>query len=709
MSISSTTRKAGPYTGTGSTTVFPFSFKVFQSSDVTVVKTDLSNVESTLVLNADYSVTLNANQNSNPGGSVTLLGGALASGFKLTMTSDVLNLQPTDLTNQGGFYPSVLNDALDRATIQIQQVQEQVDRSFKVALSSSVAAEFPPPVANDLIGWDSTGTTLANIDPGTIATIATYATAYCDVFVGNGITTSWTLTRNPAVLYNLDVSINGSSQEPTRDYTLAGTTFTMTTPPPIGARVVVKYKEGLPNYSGDSQDVRFVQDGTGARPQTVQSRLREVVYDTDFSTIQQAIDYCLSFNGDAPILEITQCHTITPGSPLIINRPTDTPSLSRGKFTIRGQGAQAGFAMYAASGSNFMFENALSGYSENVVFENIWFQSDHTGFSLVIKGEDFIRVSFNNCYFQEIGVTVCSIYLQTWYLTNCKFVSWNGPIMNAAAFYDVNIIGCQFESGNYVSSSGFTAYAASGSYTSSQKVTAVANLYENCTGPFMAIQNGCGVVVQGNYFELNSNQVLDFQQGTPNGVYVTGNSFDLGPLSTSLTYAPIIISRPNGFFGAGNYSNGTLYHFLNQMNDTGAPGGSWGHGDYTPGNGRILSTSFGVNGGTKTPGLISSIRPDAYEVAMDFGVGYGASNGELHAKTTASTRIGWTAKQTNSVGTYNNFSVKSDGTFAINLSTSGVTLDENATLAFFQASPTQLRITVKCSDGVTRTANITLT
>jgi hypothetical protein len=57
------------------------------------------------------------------------------------VTSDLQNLQPTDLTNQGGFYPEVINDALDRATIQIQQLEEKVDRSAKLPITSAGDAD----------------------------------------------------------------------------------------------------------------------------------------------------------------------------------------------------------------------------------------------------------------------------------------------------------------------------------------------------------------------------------------------------------------------------------------------------------------------------------------------------------------------------------------------------------------------------------------
>lgn len=136
MTISSSTRKAGPFVGNDSTTAFPFEFKVFAASDLLVVRANSSGAESTLVLNSDYTVSLNANQDASPGGTVNLPA-ALAAGYRLTVTSAVQNLQSLDLTNQGGFYPKTINQALDRATIQTQQVAEQTGRSLKYPISDS--------------------------------------------------------------------------------------------------------------------------------------------------------------------------------------------------------------------------------------------------------------------------------------------------------------------------------------------------------------------------------------------------------------------------------------------------------------------------------------------------------------------------------------------------------------------------------------------
>ena len=161
---------------------------------------------------------------------------------------------------------------------------------------------------------------------------------------------------------NLDVSINGSTQEPVRDYTITGTTFSMTTPPPLNSRVVVKYKEGLPNYEGDSQDVRYVPEGTGAVSTTVQAKLRETVSVKDFGAVgdgvtddtvavQSAIDYCLA--NHKGLLVDGRCY-IT--SSLNIDKPVNDPSYDE-YFTILSD-----------SGGGFIVKSAIAMFSSTLPF-----------------------------------------------------------------------------------------------------------------------------------------------------------------------------------------------------------------------------------------------------------------------------------------------------------------------------------------------------
>lgn len=147
MTISSQSRQAGPYLGNDVATDFAFAFKVFSATDLQVVHTDAAGVESTLTLTTDYTVTLNSNQDSNPGGTVTLLT-ALATSTKLTITSSIDALQATDLTNQGGFYPKVITNALDKLTILIQQVLNGLGRSIKFPISDDGMTVTLPAASN---------------------------------------------------------------------------------------------------------------------------------------------------------------------------------------------------------------------------------------------------------------------------------------------------------------------------------------------------------------------------------------------------------------------------------------------------------------------------------------------------------------------------------------------------------------------------------
>lgn len=165
MTISTELRKAGPFAGNGTTIAFPFSFKVFAATDVAVTVANTQGNESALALGADYAVALNADQDAAPGGTVTLAA-PLASGHRLVVSSAVPNLQPTDITNNGGFYPRVIEDALDRHVAQVQQIDEKVGRALKVAITSPLGNQaMPSPVAGMLIGWNESSDGLKNYAP----------------------------------------------------------------------------------------------------------------------------------------------------------------------------------------------------------------------------------------------------------------------------------------------------------------------------------------------------------------------------------------------------------------------------------------------------------------------------------------------------------------------------------------------------------------
>lgn len=135
MTISSPDRFI-TYSGNASATVFTFPFKVFATSELVVnLQNDLTGVQTLQVLGTDYTAVLSAAPNSNPGGSITFILTAPAVGKTVIITSDIALEQPTNLSNQGGFYPDVINNSLDRATIQIQQVANLSTRALVIPIT----------------------------------------------------------------------------------------------------------------------------------------------------------------------------------------------------------------------------------------------------------------------------------------------------------------------------------------------------------------------------------------------------------------------------------------------------------------------------------------------------------------------------------------------------------------------------------------------
>lgn len=231
MTISSTNRKAGPFIGNDSASVFPFAFSVFSAADVYAVQLNtVTSVETPLALGVDYTVTLNADQSANPGGTLTLTAGPLATGLTLTLTTAVTPLQLTDLTNQGGFYPRVITRAFDKLTVLVQQILERLGRSLTLPLSTpaNVSTALPVPEANKALVWNSTATGLANYDASQFATSVIGTNRVVDRFLTNGTAGPYTLSADPLNINNTLVFVGGDYRTH-NTYTVSGASITFGT------------------------------------------------------------------------------------------------------------------------------------------------------------------------------------------------------------------------------------------------------------------------------------------------------------------------------------------------------------------------------------------------------------------------------------------------------------------------------------------------
>jgi hypothetical protein len=137
MALSTTANKV-IHNGNGSATVFAFTFPIPDASYLSVIYTDADDVETTLST-SDYSVT---GIGSATGGSVTYTrsGAAIASGTKLTIVRTVPYTQGTVLSNQGGYYPEIVEARFDLVYMALQQLAEIVGR-YTVSSISDPATE----------------------------------------------------------------------------------------------------------------------------------------------------------------------------------------------------------------------------------------------------------------------------------------------------------------------------------------------------------------------------------------------------------------------------------------------------------------------------------------------------------------------------------------------------------------------------------------
>lgn len=238
MTVSSDIRKAGPYTGNGITTSFPFTFKVFAASDLLVLRTAPESTDDPLTLNSDYSVTLNADQNANPGGTISypLSGVPLPTGWKLTAVGNLDYLQETDLTNGGGFYPEVIENALDRNLMLIQQVRDEAERSIRVSpTDEDVILDLPPSGAraDKVLGFDALG----NFQVYDTLTAQSVGIANRQVFTATAGQTDFVTSFTWTVGVNsVHVFLNGAKLVITTDYIeLPGSTVRLAAPAADGA------------------------------------------------------------------------------------------------------------------------------------------------------------------------------------------------------------------------------------------------------------------------------------------------------------------------------------------------------------------------------------------------------------------------------------------------------------------------------------------
>jgi len=166
MTVSSTTNRK-TFAGNGVTTSFATSPLVFfDSGDLEVyVVTTATGSATLLVENSNYTVSGGAGST----GTVNLAAGASPYGAPSASQTLVIRralpyVQDDDFVNNDINDAEVIEARLDKLTMMVQQIAENVDRSLSLAIADVSGAEvtLPLPEASTLIGWNASGDGLSN-------------------------------------------------------------------------------------------------------------------------------------------------------------------------------------------------------------------------------------------------------------------------------------------------------------------------------------------------------------------------------------------------------------------------------------------------------------------------------------------------------------------------------------------------------------------
>lgn len=129
MTLSTTTVK-NSYSGDASTAAFAYNFAINSNTELQVIIRSSNGTETTKSLGSHYAIA----DLGSAGGTVTFTSGNIpASGETVVLIRNTSLTQETDYVENDPFPAETHEAALDKIQMQIQEVQEDIDRSIKVS------------------------------------------------------------------------------------------------------------------------------------------------------------------------------------------------------------------------------------------------------------------------------------------------------------------------------------------------------------------------------------------------------------------------------------------------------------------------------------------------------------------------------------------------------------------------------------------------
>ena len=166
MTISTTIIKVS-YSGDGTQTVFPYTFKINAEADIQVIIRASNGTETVKTLTTDYSV---SGVGSASGGNVTMVTAPSAT-ETIVIRRDTTQTQTVDLVENDPFTAETVEGAFDKSVAIAQELQEEVDRSIKLSRTNTITStEFTVDAAtraNKILAFDANGEIAVTQELGT--------------------------------------------------------------------------------------------------------------------------------------------------------------------------------------------------------------------------------------------------------------------------------------------------------------------------------------------------------------------------------------------------------------------------------------------------------------------------------------------------------------------------------------------------------------
>lgn len=181
MTVNTTDITSGPFIGTNLVATYDYDFRIENKNQIRVFETTDLGVKTELVVDTDFTV---AGIGEDAGGQITRVAGNLPTDYEWYMRADYSSVQSRALRSQGGFFPDVHEAALDHLTFLIQQIEDQILRSFKLSEEIDIDGTFTfeedaVTRASKFLGFDASGN-LITADGVTGVPVSTFVATLMD-------------------------------------------------------------------------------------------------------------------------------------------------------------------------------------------------------------------------------------------------------------------------------------------------------------------------------------------------------------------------------------------------------------------------------------------------------------------------------------------------------------------------------------------------